>query len=278
MWEAPVSYQGTSIGLDVHARSVVGCALVRETGEVVERRLCPDHGEILEWVGSLPQPVSVTYEAGPTGFGLARALIGAGYECVVAAPSKLIRPCGDRVKTDTRDALLLARLLHLGEIAAVRVPSPAQEAARDVVRARDDCRADLMRTRNRLSKFLLRQGLVYSGGKTWTATHEQWLRRQRFTDAGRQLAFDEAVDAMLATRDRRNRFDTAITAMAITSEFAPVVTRLGCLRGVSVLTGFALAVEIGDWQRFTGNTIGAFVGLVPSDRSCPVPGLVEARN
>ena len=91
---------------------------------------------------------------------------------MVAAPSKLIRPCGDRVKTDTRDALLLARLLHLGEIAAVSVPSPAQEAARDVVRARDDCRTDLMRTRNRLSKFLLRQGVVYYGGKTCTATHE----------------------------------------------------------------------------------------------------------
>ena len=262
-----MSHQRTSVGLDVHARSVVACALVSETGEVVEHRLCPDHREILEWIGALPQPVAVTYEAGPTGFGLARALTGAGIDCVVAAPSKLIRPCGDRVKTDTRDALLLARLLHLGEIAAVSVPSPAQEAARDVVRARDDCRTDLMRTRNRLSKFLLRQGVVYYGGKTWTATHEQWLRRQRFTDAGRQLVFDEAFDAMLATRDRRDRFDAAITQMAATSEFAPVVTRLGCLRGVSVLTGFALAVEIGDWQRFTGNTIGAYLGLVPTESS-----------
>ena len=124
-----------------------------------------------------------------------------------------------------------------------------------------------MRTRNRLSKFLLRQGVVYYGGKTWTATHEQWLRRQRFTDAGRQLVFDEAFDAMLATRDRRDRFDAAITQMAATSEFAPVVTRLGCLRGVSVLTGFALAVEIGDWCRFTDNTIGAYQGLVPTESS-----------
>jgi transposase len=114
MWEAPVSHQRTSVGLDVHARSVVACALVSETREVVEHRLCPDHREILEWIGSLPQPVAVTYEAGPTGFGLARALTGAGIDCVVAAPSKLIRPCGDRVKTDTRDALLLARLLHVG--------------------------------------------------------------------------------------------------------------------------------------------------------------------
>ena len=210
-------YQRTSVGLDVHARSVVACALVSETGEVVEHRLCPDHREIVKWISSLPQPVVVTYEAGPTGFGLARALTVAGIDCMVAAPSKLIRPCGDRVKTDTRDALLLARLLHLGEITAVTVPSPAQEAARDVVRARDDRRTDLMRTRNRLSKFLLRQGVVYYGGKTWTATHEQWLRRQRFTDAGRQLVYDEAFDAMFATRDRRDRFDAAITQMAVTS-------------------------------------------------------------
>ena len=143
--------QRTSVGLDVHARSVMACGLDRETGEVFERRLCPDHREILEWIAALPAPVAVTYEAGPTGFGLARALNGAGIECVVAAPSKLIRPAGDRVKTDARDAVLLARLLQLGQIVAVVVPSVKQEAARDLVRAREDCRADLMRTRHRLS-------------------------------------------------------------------------------------------------------------------------------
>ena len=106
--------QRTSIGLDVHARSVVGCALDGDTGEVFQRRLTPDHGELLTWLGDLPGPVAVAYEAGPTGFGLARALIGAGIDCQVAAPSKLQRPAGDRVKTDARDAAHLARLLHLG--------------------------------------------------------------------------------------------------------------------------------------------------------------------
>src|SRR5271165_2715635 len=143
MWEAPVLGQRTSVGLDVHARSVVACGLDRDTGEVVERRLCPDHREILDWIGRLPAPVAVTYEAGPTGFGLARALAAAGVDCVVAAPSKLIRPAGDRVKTDARDAADLARLLHLGQVVAVTIPSVAQEAARDVVRAREDCRGDL---------------------------------------------------------------------------------------------------------------------------------------
>ncbi|MGA9679793.1 MAG: transposase, partial [Mycobacterium sp.] len=110
MWEAPVKRQRTSIGLDVHARSVVGCGLDGETGQLFERRLTPDYGEVLEWIRSLPAPVTVTYEAGPTGFGLARFLEAAGIGCLVAAPSKLQRPVGDRVKTDARDAAHLARL------------------------------------------------------------------------------------------------------------------------------------------------------------------------
>jgi transposase len=259
--------QRTSVGLDVHARSVVACGLDRETGEVVEQRLCPDHREILDWISRLPAPVAVTYEAGPTGFGLARALESAGVECVVAAPSKLIRPAGDRVKTDARDAVLLARLLQLGQIVAVTVPSVEREAARDLVRAREDCRADLMRTRHRVSKLLLRQGIVYYGGHPWTVAHEGWLRQQRFDEVGLMRAYEEAFDAMLSTRDRRDRLDTAITGMAEDSGFTPVVRRLGCLRGVSTLTAFSLATEIGDWQRFTGRSIGAYLGLVPTEYS-----------
>ena len=171
MWEAPVIHQRTSVGLDVHARSVSGCALDSDTGQVFERRLTPDQAELLAWLRSLPGRVAVTYEAGPTGFGLARFLMAAGITCVVAAPSKLIRPAGDRVKTDARDAALLARLLHLGEIVEVTVPSVAREAARDLVRARDDCRGDLMTARNRISKLLLRQGIVYYGGRTGTRSH-----------------------------------------------------------------------------------------------------------
>ena len=259
--------QRTSIGLDVHARSVVGCGLDGNTGEVFQQRLCPDHREVLEWIGSLPAPVAVTYEAGPTGFGLARALDAAGIDCVVAAPSKLQRPAGDRVKTDARDAAHLARLLHLGQVVAVTIPSVAQEAARDVVRAREDCRGDLMTVRHRISKLLLRQGIVYSGGQAWTGKHELWLRGQHFDAPGLQLAFDAAFDAMVACVHRRNRLDEAITAMAADSEFTPVVRRLSCLRGVSTLTAFGLAVEIGDWHRLSGRSIGAYLGLVPCEHS-----------
>jgi transposase len=262
-----VSGEGTSVGLDVHARSVVGCGLDGRSGQLFERRLTPAHEDVLGWLHSLPAPVAVTYEAGPTGFGLARALRAAGIECRVAAPSKLQRPSGDRVKTDARDARHLARLLHLDEVTEVAVPSEEQEAARDLVRARDDVRGDLMSARHRVSKLLLRQGIVYSGGKAWTKTHERWLQTHRFAAAGLQMAYDTALETMLATVDRRTRLDAAIAEMAAGSAYTPVVTRLGCLRGISTLTGFGLAVEIGDWQRLTGRSIGAYVGLVPTESS-----------
>lgn len=168
----------------------------------------------------------------------------------MAAPSKLQRPCGDRIKTDARDALHLARLLHLGEITAVTVPSVEQESARDLVRAREDVRGDLMSARHGLSKLLLRQGIVYSGGKAWTGVHDTWLRQQRFDQPGLQIAYDSAYETMLATLARRERLDKAIALMAAGSPFTPVVNRLGCLRGVSTLTAFGLAVE---WRSATGS-------------------------
>ena len=257
----------TSVGLDVHARSVAAAAIDSVTGELKQARLTPSHDHIRSWLDGLAGPVAVTYEAGPTGFGLYRSLTEAGVRCVVAAPSKLQRPAGDRVKTDAKDAVHLARLLRLGEVTPVTVPSVAQEAARDLVRAREDCRGDLMRARHRLSKLLLRQGIVYSGGQAWTGAHDAWLRRQRFDNRATQLAFESDYDAVLAVSARRDRLDTAINDMAADSEFTPVVRRLACLRGVSTLTAFALAVEIGDWHRFSGNSIGSFVGLVPSEHS-----------
>jgi len=155
-------------------------------------------------VGQLTGPVSVTYEAGPTGFGLARAFAAAGVRCVVAAPSKIVRPAGDRVKTDAKDALLLARLLRMDEIVPVRVPTVTEEATRDLVRAREDARADLMASRHRLSKLLLRHGHGYSGGAAWTGAHDQWLRRIRFDQPGTQAAFDSAYADIVFTVARRD--------------------------------------------------------------------------
>ncbi|WP_157695247.1 IS110 family transposase [Nakamurella panacisegetis] len=244
----------TSVGLDVHARSVVASALDVESGQLRRQRLTPNVDDLRRWLAALPAPAAVTYEAGPTGFGLARTLTTAGSGVWWRRRRNCKRPAGDRVKTDARDAEHLARLPRMDQIVPVRVPSADEEAARDLVRAREDVRGDLMRTRHRLSKLLLRQGIVWSGGAAWTGRHELWLREQHFDRAGLQLAFDIDFEALLLASARRDRLDKAIEAMATDSQFTPVVRRLCCLRGVSTLTGFALAVEVGDWGRFTGSS------------------------
>ena len=240
----------TGVGLDVHARSVAAAAIDTVTGEVIERRLGGDYGSVVDLARRLEAghgPLRITYEAGPTGFGLARDLAAAGLTVQVAAPSRLLRPAGQRVKTDRTDAMLLARLTINDDIVAVRVPTMSQESARDLVRARDDARADLMRARHRLSKMMLRRGRVRPGRTTWGPAHDAWLRRIRAND----------VPAL----------DEAITALAADSEFTATTTRLSRPRGISTLTGFALAVEIGDWNRFTGATIASYLGLVPCEHS-----------
>src|SRR5438093_2154478 len=200
--------EGSWVGLDVHARSVVAGVIDRESGEVRSLRLPPGCEATVAWLQTLPAPVRVVYEAGPTGYRLARACAEAGIDCVVAAPSR-VRAAADRVKTDRRDAERLARVLRLGEITPVRIPTLEEEAARDLVRAREDARGDLMRARHRVSKLLLRHGLV-GDASTWTQPHERWLAQQRFSQRPLQLAYEEAVAAMLSVRARRDALDAAI--------------------------------------------------------------------
>lgn len=258
-----------SVGLDVHARSISASGIDTLSGELFEARLAPGEGyrPVLDWIATLPGSVAVAYEAGPTGFGLARTLAGEQIRCVVAAPSKINRAPGERVKTDARDARLLARLLRNDDLTAVVVPTVEQESARDLVRLRMDNRADLMSARHRLSKLLLRHGHVYAGGAAWTGQHARWLRTIEFANAGTRTAFAESVELVRQLEARRDRLDAQIAILAAGSSFAPVVTNLCCLRGIGTLTGFALAVEVGDWTRFTGSSIGAFLGLTPTEHS-----------
>jgi len=235
---------------------VVAAAIDGQTGEVRRPKMTPDHGEIAAWTSSLVGRVQVVYEAGPTGFGLARFLLASGVECGVAAPSKLQRRAGDRVKTDAREAHLL-RLLHLGEITAVTVPSVGQEAPRDLVRAREDVRGDLMSARHRVSKLLLRQGSSTMAARRGTVCTMRGCRQLRFELAGLQTAYETMLAAGTGSTRRLRRWPP-------TPSFTPVVDRLGCLRGVSTLTGFGLAVEIGDWQRLSGRSVGAYLGMTPN--------------
>jgi len=179
----------TSVGLDVHARSVAAAAIDGVTGELFQSRLTPSHEHIRSWIGQLPGPVAVAYEAGPTGFGLSRSLNRSGIRCEVVAPSKLQRPSGDRVKTDVKDAVHLARLLRLDEITPVVVPTVEQEAARDLVRAREGAMLDLRMKRQQLTAFLLRHDRIFPGRKTWSRAHVRWLCEQRFEHPAHQLDF-----------------------------------------------------------------------------------------
>ncbi len=258
--------EGTWVGLDVHARKVVAGVLEAGSGELRSLRAPTLPAETVDWLRRFPAPVRVAYEAGPTGYGLARACSAAGIACMVAAPSKIQRAPADKVKTDRRDAERLARLLRLGELVAVRVPEPYEEAARDLVRAREDARGELMRARHRLSKLLLRHGLVYDAS-AWTLAHDAWLRRQRFDSRPLVIAFDECFGAVLQAKTRRDALDQAIAEVANEPPFAETVGRLCCLRGVSTLTALALTVEIGDWTRFRPQSLGPFLGLTPSEDS-----------
>jgi transposase len=263
----------TSIGLDVHARSVVAAAIDGVTGEVTQTRLTPSYEHIQDWIKQVPGPVAVAYEASPTGFGLYRASTEAGIRCEVVAPSKLQKPVEDRVKTDARDALHLARLLRLDEVTSVSIPSVNQEACRDRVRAPEDCGGDLMRARHRLSKLLLRHGIVYHGGAAWTDAHDRRLRAHlaaQLPTPATRMAFDSDYEHVLMVQARRRGLDAPIEDIAADSEFTPVVRRVSCLRGVGTLTAFALAVEIAglesvhrqhNWFVSRIGTLGVLIGF-----------------
>jgi transposase len=211
--------------------------------------------------------VRCCYEAGPTGFGLYRHLIGRGIDCSVVAPGLVPQRPGDRIKTDPRDARKLARLLAGGLLEPIHVPSRELEAARDLVRAREDARLDRMRDRHRLSKFCLRHGRVLPTS-SWTVMRRKWLGEQCFEFAAQQITFDGYVHTVDLVDARIEQLERAIRETAEQEPWCGLVARLRCLRGIETLTALALVTEIGDFDRFrTAEEFMAFVGLVPSEHS-----------
>lgn len=256
----------TWVGLDVHARSTHGAAINVMTGELVRARFGSGIEEPVAWLGGLPGPVRACYEAGPTGFGLYRAARAAGVDVAVIAPGKTPRGPSDRVKTDRKDAELLARLLLAGSLTEVVVPLPEIEAARDLMRAHDAARRDLMTVRHRVSKLLLRHGRVYPEKSTWTVAHRRWLSRQQFDEAATELAFADAIAAVDGLAARKTALALRLSGLAEDERWWPTVARLRCFRGVDTLTAFALHLELGgDWQRFArAPQLAAWLGLTPS--------------
>ena len=256
----------TLVGLDVHATKIVAAVLDAETGELQWFRLGGDVAEAAGLCAGLPRPVRAAYEAGPTGYGLARELARRGVECVVAAPSKIPRAPGDRVKTDRRDAELLVRLLWAGKLHAVRVPGPEEEALRDLVRAREAVRVDLMRCRHRLSKLLLRHGVRFEDGRAWTDRHHAWLEGIELGWPAAQATFADACGAADALVHRRDALEREIVALVPDAPWQAQVARLRCLRGIDTLSAAGLCAEIGDFERFArAEQLMSYVGLVPSE-------------
>ena len=256
------------VGLDVHASQTHAAILDTGTGELrgVKLRMAP--GEVVEFLQTLPGPVRAVYEAGPTGFGLARVATDRGIDVRVVAAGKVPRASGDRVKTDKRDAERLARLLAAGELRFAFVPSVADEQFRDVIRAIEDCRGDLMRARHRLSKLLLRREIRWMGpGSAWTKRHMIWLRSLRFEDLCSQATFIDYLSGVEMLVARRAALIAALEQVIPDSRHAPTIAALRCFRGIDTLSGAGLCAEVGDWRRFRPKQLSGFLGIVPTEHT-----------
>jgi transposase len=256
----------TWVGFDVHARSTHAAAIDSMTGELSRVRFGPGVEGPLAWLAELPGPVRACYEAGPTGFGLYRAASAAGIAMQVVAPGKTPRGPSDRVKTDRKDAELLARLLLAGSLTRVVVPPPEVEAAREMTRAHDACRRDLMNARHRVSKMLLRHGRVYPKPSTWTTEHRRWLSMQRFDERASDLVFADLLASVDGLTARKQAIALQLSQLASDPRWWPTVARLRAFRGIDTLTALSVHLELGaDWRRFErACTLPAWLGLTPT--------------
>jgi transposase len=234
------------------------------------QRICNDEPSIRRFVKGFAEPgrLRTCYEAGPLGYELQRLLVSLKVHCEVIAPSLIPVAPGDKVKTDKRDARRLVRQLRSGELVAIRVPTPAEEAVRDLCRARADALEDLTRARNRLGHFLLRHGRVYRGSTPWTFKHRNWLGQQTFDDP----ALTKTLVRYRATVECREAdlegIEGDLAPYYDEEPFASPVRRLAAYRSIDFLGALVLHVDVCDWRRFSGReAAGAFCGLVPSEYS-----------
>lgn len=256
----------TWVGMDVHARSTHAAAINLLTGELKRMRFGAGVQDPVAWLGELPGPVHACYEAGPTGFGLYRAAVAAGLRIDVIAPGKTPRGPSDRVKTDRKDAELLARLLIAGQLTAVKVPPAGVEAARELTRLHDACRRDLMTARHRISKMLLRHGRVYPKPTTWKRDHRHWLAGQRFDEPTSELVYLDLLARVDTLTARKLQLHDAVVKLASDERWWPTVSRLRAFRAIDTLTALSIHLELGaDWTRFEKpHRLGAWLGLTPS--------------
>jgi transposase len=256
------------VGLDVHARESTLAIFDQASGEVMTKRVMGRPHELLPWLRAVERPARMVYEAGPTGYGLARRALAEGIELSVCAPSKTERP-SDRVKTDQRDAVRLAKLLAASELVLVTIPSVEREQLRDLVRCREDIRADLVRARHRIGNFLLRREIYWEGtGEAWTRKHRSWLTSIKFADHASRSTLADYLHAHDVLISRRDRVEADLAQLALTAPCAHTVARLRCLRGIDTLSALGLCAEIGEWGRFDHpDQLSAYLGIVPCEHT-----------
>jgi transposase len=269
------SRYGAFIGLDVHKETIAVAVALPGRGEPQYRgEIAHEPKALRKWLDRLNEEFGGTlllfcYEAGPCGYGLYRQLIGAGHECQVVAPSLIPKKAGERIKTDRRDALKLARALRAGDLTAVWVPDAEQEAMRDLTRARDDMKGQERKARQQLNAFVLRQGRHWPSGKTrWTQAHFNWLESLRLEQPWLQIVLQEYIDAVKAATQRVGGLTDQLLRALPSWSLAPVVEALVALRGIDTLAATVLLAELGDISRFDSpKQLMAYLGLVPSEHS-----------
>ena len=266
-----ISHRGfVHLGLDV-SKDSISVAVLHPDRDVAEvDKIFHDEESVRRLVKRMGtrSKLWACYEAGPTGYELYRWLTSMGVRCDVVAPSLIPKKSGDRVKTDNRDARKLAGLHRAGELTALGVPSPQQEAVRDLCRTRGDMVEDLTRARNRLTKFLLRHAVVWRGGSNWTQKHHRWLTGVHFEDRALALTFNH-YRATVQVRDAAlEAVEADLLPWCTRDPFGAQVPRLGAYRGVTNLGGLCLAAEVFDWRRFpTARQFMGFTGLGVSEHS-----------
>lgn len=260
------------VGLDVHKKTIAVATVAAQASASVQffgtiANTPEAIRSMLRKLGKGGQRLHLAYEAGPLGYNLYRLSTGLGHRCDVVAPSLIPRKAGDKVKTDRRDAMMLAQLLRGGQLTEVWVPDEAHEAMRDLVRMRAQAMKDLRKTRQQLHSFLLRHGRVFAGNH-WTKAHRRWLGELKFVHPAQHLVIEELLARIERAEELCDRLKSAIVELVPQWTLAPVVAAVQALRGVSILVAATVVAEVGNFSRFESpRQLMAYLGLNPSEHS-----------